>query len=192
MRNLFCLISLSIVICLLSLPLVRSDLDIEKITFRLATLSFNGVLSNPLLLTTCEMGLPMHFDTILTLDPADKLLHFDYPDGLAYTNDFQKFVQQSEDFAKCQFGSLIKYSQKGSRLHLNLNPFWNDGFFVDNVNLLTKDNGDWTVQLRIEEYRLRKQTLVVYFDFEKMRSKEEIDVLVEFLKTLNGNIHPRI
>ena len=138
------------------------------------------------------MGLPIHFDTLLTLDPADKLLHFDYPDGLSYTNDFKKFVQQSEDFAKCQFGSLIKYSQRGSRLHLNLNPFWNDGFFVDNVNLLTKDNGDWTVQIRIEEYRLRKQTLVVYLDFEKMRSKEEIDILVEFLKTLNGNIHPRI
>jgi hypothetical protein len=183
MKNFFGKIAICLSLISLALCAVQ---DVEDIVFRLGTVSFRGSLTTPYELITCEIDWPVHFDTILKVDTADKMLHLDYPDAIPYKEHFEKFVQQTQEFSKCQLNSLIKYSKDNSRLHLNVNPSWNNGFFVENVNLLTKDNGDWTVQVKIEEYYDKRQIMVLYLDFEKIRPKEEIDILVAWLKTLNA------
>jgi hypothetical protein len=182
MKNLFG----KIAFCLSLISLAICDVKyIEDIVFRLAPVSIRGSMNTPFEIITCEMDLPIEFDTLLTVDTADKMLHLSYEDAVSYTKEFDKLIKQGEEFSsKCEMGSLFKYSKNNFRLHLNLNPSWNNGFIVENVNLITKDDG-WTIQIKIEEYYYKRQFMVIYFDFEKLRSLEEIEVLVAWLKTLS-------
>jgi hypothetical protein len=186
------LLSFTTLITLISLSLIHfssaapSD-TIEDIIYRLSGATWHALLSQPYQMITCEMKLLIHFNPVIQVDPIDNLLHIDYKSVLDYKNDDLELLKEIKNFEKCQFNSMIRFSKEGSRLHLNLNFNGNGGYYVENVNLIDNSEKGWTIQLRIEEKKTRTQTLLVYLDFEKLRSKEEIQILVDYLNTLKKN-----
>lgn len=170
-------------LCLISLALCDVK-NIEDIKFILGPSSIRASMSTPFEIITCEMDWLMEFDTELTVDASEKIINLFYPHALDYHDKLEKLETQIKEFSKCQMDSVIKYSDNKSRFHLNLNPTWNNGFIVKNVNLITKESGDWTVKVKIEDNYYKRQFMVIYLNFEKLRSKDEIDQLVAWLKTL--------
>jgi hypothetical protein len=169
---------------------LSSYLDVEAIIFKIKTVTFRGSLQTPNELITCEIQVPPQFRPTMKVDSLDKLLHFDFadPEGTYNSLEFEKFVDQTMQFGKCQLGSLLKFSNKRARIHLNINPQWNTGFYAENVNLLNQQNGDFNVEFSVDEFTNKRQFLFVILEFDKSTPKEEIDLLVEYLKNINGNV----
>lgn len=186
MKNYFNFSKILVLISIVSFTLC-DVINIEDILWRSSGVSFNGIDSQPFLVNTCQMNLKIHFNPVITVDPIDSVLHIDFKSLNDYANDKLEFLKQSSSFDKCKLNSFVKFSEGFTRIHLNLNKKWNGGLFVKNINVVEGKDGGWVVQIRFEERNGHKetQTLIMNVEFEKMRSKDEIDQLVNYLKSLN-------
>jgi hypothetical protein len=159
--------------------------NVEDIEFRLSTVTFSGYNKTPFEIKTCNMKLLIQFNPILRVDPIFNILILNYNDALPYKDDFAKFLDEKDDFNNCQVQKIFGFSQENTRMHLNFNWEWNGGFYISLVNLVENPtNGDWSIQLKFENKSEKSKVLAVSFDFEKLRSKEDIDVLIAYFNSI--------
>ena len=163
------------------------SLNVEDIIFRLSTSTFYGVYQTPFEAISCDMHLLLYYNPILRVDPVFNILSLDFYDAIPYTKDYQKYLSDREDFQRCRLDNMFGYSQQYTRMHLNFNSKWNGGFSISTVNLADNPTtGDWSVQIKFESEIEKSKFLAINFDFEKIRSKQEIDSLVEYFNSIKG------
>jgi hypothetical protein len=180
-------VSFTILLCLISqiFSNLAASNNVEDIIYRLSTVTFSGVNKTPYEMKTCNIKLLIQFNPVLRVNPVFNILTLDYYDALPYKDDFAKFLDEKEDFEKCELNKIYGFSEQNTRMHLNFNWQWNGGFYISLVNLVDNPTtGDWSLQLKFQNNVEKSKILAVSFDFEKIRSKEDIDILVEYFNSI--------
>jgi acetolactate synthase regulatory subunit len=176
----------SILLILSVCSLIKSELDIEKIVYRLNGMTFHLRYETPFESASCKLNLLPFFNPKVLIDPVDKVFHVEFADIEPYKEDYETVNQSIAKFDKdCHvFGKIIKFSDKNKKIHFNLNQNDNGGFVLKKVQTEdSKDGKSWVVSLDLDQDGLRSFMLVT-LEIEKLRPEEETKLLANYFTEL--------